>query len=321
MNFVKKPLFEQLGDHPSVHCATLTEQPDGILRAAWFGGSYEMADDVVLLTATLAPGATQWSQPETLVEIPGHSLGQPVFLNHPNGELWLFFNIIMDSHWRSAQPHVQRSTDGGKTWGPYKQLMDYPGLMFRSKPLILPGRIIVPAYDENTWQSRMMISDDVGQTWRLAEPVTSPRGNIHACLVQRDDGSLLAYLRTGGKGTGGVLWRTVSHDAGDTWAAPEPTLLPNPNAGIDLIRLQSGTLLLAYNHSDEHRTPLCLAWADDDEDWHVPVNIEHGEGEFSYPTLLQATDGQIHMVYTYQREHIEYARFSESWVKGEAAGD
>lgn len=271
-----------------------------------------MARDVVLLESRLAPGSDVWSQPEILVEVPGRSLGQPLYLTHPNGELWFFFDIIMEDHWTSAQPYWQRSSDNGQTWEPHQQFMDYPGLMFRSKPFLLPGRLIIPAYDERTWQSRMLISDDDGQNWRLTDPISTPQGNIHACLVQLDNSNLLAYLRNGRKG--GVIWRTESSDGGDSWREPEPTTLPNPNAGIDLIKLNSGKLLLAYNHSDQLRTPLGLAWADEDEQWSAPIKLEDTPGEFSYPTLLQTRDGQVHLVYTHQREHIRYARFTEDWI-------
>ena len=316
--FHTAPLFEQMPDRPSVHCATLTQLPDNTLLSAWFAGSREMAQDVVLMMARLAPGSYSWSAPEVLVEVPGRSLGQPVFLLHPtNGELWFFFNVIMHNHWMSAQPYWMRSTDGGHTWDKPQHLMDYPGLMFRSKPFLLPGRIILPAYDEVTWQSRMLISDDEGQSWRLTEPLSTPLGNIHPCLVQRSDGSLLAYLRTGGKTSDGVIWRTESHDNGDTWSNPTATPLSNPNAGIDLIRLTSGALLLAYNPVSTGRTPLCVAWSNEDETWPRQQTLQDAPGEFSYPTLLQSADGRIHMVYTYRREHIQYARFDEAWVQGE----
>jgi predicted neuraminidase len=192
-------------------------------------------------------------------------------------------------------------------------LLDHPGLMFRSHPLLLPGRIIVPMYDENTWQSRMLISDDDGRSWRLTEPIVSPAGNIHPCLVELSDGWLLAYLRTGG--AGGFIWRTESSDGGDTWSPPTPTTLPNPNSGIDLLRLHSGHLLLAFNNSQTRRTPLCVALAGEDERWDWVQTLEDGPGEFSYPAMIQTDDGRIHMVYTYQRQHIHYATFTEDWVR------
>jgi predicted neuraminidase len=184
--------------------------------------------------------------------------------------------------------------------------------MFRSRPLVLSQRIILPVYDENTWESRMLISDDDGRSWRLTDPIVSPEGNIHACLVQLADARLLAYLRTGGQG--GFIWRAESSDQGETWSTPTPTALPNPNSGIDLLRLQSGRLLLTFNNSRTLRTPLNLALAEEDEHWGSIQTIEDGPGEFSYPTLAQTDDGQIHMVYTYQREHIQHACFTEAWL-------
>ncbi len=331
-----RPIFTQLADRPLAHCATLCALPGGRLLAAWFGGTFETAPDVAILSAYRTPENAEWSAPAVIADHPGHALGQPVFLTRPDGELWLFFDVVMETSavqampfnalpplagWTSAQPFVQRSRDGGHTWDAATQLLDYPGLMFRSRPVLLPGRIILPVYDEKTWQSRMLISDDDGRSWRLTDPLTTPHGNIHPCVVELSDGRLLAYLRTGGEG--GVIWRTESHDRGDTWAQPAQTAIPNPNSGIDLLRLQSGRLLLAFNNSDRQRTPLCVALGGEDENWQWIRVLEDGEGEFSYPTLLQTDDGDIHMVYTYRRAHIHYARFDETWlleseVNGEA---
>ncbi|MBS1252078.1 MAG: Sialidase [Anaerolineales bacterium] len=333
--FSKGPIFQQLSDRPMAHCATLTELPDGSLLAAWFGGSFETAPDVVILASEYDPVRGDWSPPRLIAEVPGHSLGQPVFLVRPDGELWLFFVVIMGggeapsppasssrnlmpplADWTSAQPHWQRSLDGGRTWESPEQLMDYAGLMFRSRPLILPDRIILPVYDENTWESRMLISDDDGRSWRLTEPIVTSPGNIHPCLAPLSDGRLLAYLRTGGEG--GFIWRTESADGGETWATPRPTSLVNPNSGLDLLRLQSGRLVLAFNNSDRYRTPLCVALAEEDEVWQWWRTLEDEHAEFSYPTLLQTEDGTIHIVYTYKREHIHHAYFTAEWLrKGE----
>lgn len=311
---ISRPLHPPLPQQPSVHCATLCQLPNGTLLAAWFGGTYELATDVVILGARLEPGAQDWSAPEVLVAVPGHSLGQPVFLPLAEGRLRLFCNVVPPGErWTSAQPHYQDSGDGGRRWGPLQALMDYPGLMFRSKPLHLPGRILLPAYDERQWCSRMLISEDGGEHWRLGEPIISPPGNIHACLVELDEGRVLAYLRCGGKG--GVIWRTESLDAGESWAAPQPTSIPNPNSGLDLIRLKSGDMLLACNPVAQGRTPLSLLLASPDEDWGVPHALEEGPGEYSYPTLLQARDGTIHLVYTWRREHIRHLSFSEAWLR------
>lgn len=311
---VSMPVFDRMYERPFAHCATLTDIGGGELMTAWMGGYYETSPNVALLACNLAAGSDSWSKPRVIADIPDHSLGQPVLLPRPNGELWLFFVVIMATDWTSVQPYLQKSRDGGVTWEAPVQLFDYPGLMFRSRALVTGSRIIVPAYDENTWQSRMMISDDDGATWRLSTPLASPSGNIHPCVVQRGDGSLLCYLRTGGKG--GVIWRTTSSDGGDSWAELTPTMLPNPNSGIDLLRQTNGNLVLAFNNSDTLRTPLCLSLSGEDERWDCIQPIETDNGEFSYPTLAQRADGTLHLVYTYKREHIHYVQFDEDWLRG-----
>ena len=311
---ISRPLHPPLPRQPSVHCATLCELPDGTLLAAWFGGTRELATDVVVLGARLEAGSAAWSAPQALVAVPGQALGQPVFLPLADGRLRLFCNVVPPGgRWTSAQPHFQDSADGSHSWGPLQALMDYPGLMFRSKPLLLPGRILLPAYDEREWCSRMLISEDGGEHWRLGEPIVSPPGNIHACLVALDDGRALAYLRPGGQG--GFLWRAESRDAGESWTSPQPTSIPNPNSGLDLIRLGSGDLLLACNPVARGRTPLALLLASPDENWGGPLLLEEGAGEYSYPTLLQTRDGMIHLVHTWRRERIQHVRFSENWLR------
>lgn len=317
-------------DYPMAHCATLVTQADGALRSAWYAGSREGAADVAIFSAVFQGG--RWSEPRVIAQAAGHSVGQPVFLPRSDGELWLFLVIIdglesrsrlhratdsisLVSGWRRAQPFCQRSRDGGQTWEAPQQILDYPGLMFRSHPLIRSDRIILPVYDENTWQSRMLVSSDDGLTWRLTEPISTATGNIQPCLAPISNGRILAYLRTGGKG--GWIWRATSSDGGDTWEAPSPTRLPNPNSGIDLLRLHSGRLALAYNPSASQRTPLWVTIADEDERWQPARVLEQGRGEFSYPALCQTPDRTIHLVYTYKRQYIQHAWFSESWLLGE----
>lgn len=311
---LKTPIFERLSERPFAHCATLIDLGEAGLMTAWMGGAYETAPDVAILASRLMPGQDRWTAPQVIAEVAGHSLGQPVFLQRPEGELWLFYVVIMQQDWTSAIPYLKKSSDGGASWSEPEQLFDHPGLMLRSRALVLPGRILVPAYDENTWQSRMIVSEDDGRTWRLTAPMISPNGNIHPTLVRLSDGRLLAYLRTGGKG--GVIWRSESTDAGETWSQLTPTDLPNPNSGLDLLRLQSGRLALAFNNTPRLRTPLSLALSEEDERWPWLQIIEDAYAEISYPTLAQTQDGLLHLVYTYRRETIYYVRCTEEWLMG-----
>lgn len=326
---VKEPVFKQIPDRPMAHCATLELMPDGAMMTAWFGGTYETSKDMAILAARRELGSKSWSVPRVISGIPDRALGQPVFLPRPDGNVWLFFVVVTEPEppphaprydmlpppraWYSAQPYFQISRDYGCTWENPVQLLDYPGLMFRSRPLILPNRILLPVYDERSLESRMLISDDDGDSWWLTDPIVTPHGNIHASLVQLSDGRILAYLRP--CSSGGYIWSTQSLDNGETWSEPKATSLPNPNSGICLLRLNSGRLVLAYNNSKNSRTPLSIASMKEDERWESLQTLEEGKGEFSYPTMIQTDDDKIHIVYTYQRKHIHYACFTEDWLE------
>ena len=46
------------------------------------------------------------------------------------------------------------------------------------------------------------------------------------------------------------------------------------------------------------------------------TGIAGAGAEFSYPALLQARDGRIHLAYTWRRQGIKHAVFNEAWLDG-----
>ncbi len=318
-HFLTQPIFSPDMAPPMSHCATLIALPGGELLAAWFTGAFETAPDQFIAVARRSPGAEVWSQPIPAVDTPGQADGQPVFLLDGQGVLWLYFVTLSGPDWTSAHMRRRPSLDLGRTWGPVEELPLPPGMMFRSRPLNFafqgePERWLFPVYDEVIWRSTMLISEDDGASWRRTGFIETPNGNIHPCVAPLADGRLLAFLRPGGQG--GVIWRTVSQDRGESWALPVPTPLPNPNSGLDLLATEQGSLLLAFNNSRRRRTPLCVALSDDQgASWpHLRV-LEDGEGEFSYPTVIQGADGIFHAVYTWRRRTIQYVQFDEAWLR------
>jgi predicted neuraminidase len=74
----------------------------------------------------------------------------------------------------------------------------------------------------------------------------------------------------------------------------------------DAVGLRDGRIVLVYNHTEKGRSPLNLAVSKDGENWTPVVTLESEPGEFSYPAIIQGSDGNLHITYTWNRKKIRY---------------
>ena len=51
---------------------------------------------------------------------------------------------------------------------------------------------------------------------------------------------------------------------------------------------------------------LNLAISEDGKKWAPVMTLERQEGEYSYPAIIQAKDGLVHITYTYRRLSVKY---------------
>jgi predicted neuraminidase len=75
---------------------------------------------------------------------------------------------------------------------------------------------------------------------------------------------------------------------------------------------------MACNPISGHRNQLALLRSTDQgETWNLVRVIEQSRDdrdEFSYPALLQDRTGMIHLLYTWKRQGIRHARFTQAWL-------
>jgi len=119
----------------------------------------------------------------------------------------------------------------------------------------------------------------------------------------------------------GVIAQAWSDDGGRSWGPVTATNLPNPNSGTDAITLGDGRQLLVYNHTTRRggfpsgRNMLNVAVSDDGETWHAALTLERAKGEYSYPAVIQAADGRVHITYTWRRQSVKHVVIDPAKLK------
>ena len=234
---------------------------------------------------------------------------------------------VVEPRWREATgPHAEYlKTILDRAADKYFSRM---GWMTRVHPLELPsGRILVPLYSDGYDFSLIAISDDRGVTWTTSEPMVS-HGGVQPTLVRRKNGTIVAYMRDNGPPPKRVLM-TESRDDGVTWSPVIDTDIPNSGTGLEVIALRDGMWAMVNNDTEVGRYSLSVTLSNDEgKSWKWKRHLEldnrgRGAGSFHYPSMIQASDGSLHVSYSYflnhlpegaPRKSIKHARFNAAWV-------
>lgn len=290
---------------PQCHASTLAETPDGIV-AAWFGGTRERHPDVGIWASRHQSGS--WTEPVEIATGESDSgrypCWNPVLFQPRAGPLLLFYKAgPSPSTWWGL---LRTSGDGGTTWSGARRLPQ--GLLgpIKNKPIQLAdGTLLCPSSTEHDgWRIHFERTADLGGSWEKTGAVNDVRSiaAIQPSILTLRDGNLLALCRT----RQGKIGATESSDGGRSWGNMFLTELPNPNSGVDAVTLSDGRHLLVYNHSPRSRSPLNVAVSPDGKKWNAALVLESEPGEYSYPAVIQAKDGLVHITYTWRRVRIRH---------------
>ena len=310
---VKTEFVFERAPHAQCHASTIAAT-DGGLVAAWFGGTREKDPDVGIWLAR--DDGSGWSAPvevangvqDTTTRYPTWN---PVLFQPADGPLLLFYKAGPDpvSWWGM----LMTSDDGGRTWSPPRRLPEGVIGPVKNKPVQLAnGDLLAPSSTEHDgWRVHFDRTDDLGETWTQIGPIDDGEGfdAIQPSILQHGDGRLQVLCRS----KSGRIVESWSDDGGWTWSPLAATSLPNPNSGTDAVTLEDGRHLLVYNPTTVPegewggpRSPLGVAVSDDGEHWQAAFVLEDEPGEYSYPAVIQTSDGLVHVTYTWRRERIKH---------------
>ena len=322
------------------HAATLLPLSDDRILLAWFGGTRESHGDVAIWAATRTerPSTSEqhsaltdtasWSTPRQIAKVTEEAHWNPVLFSLGEDRGIALHFKVGDSirRWRTYQ---QQSLDGGLTWSDAKELVpgDRGGRgAVRCKPILLQGGDWLAGASLERWRQWSAFFDrskSGTSDWHATKPVQTDRkefqgkGLIQPTLWESQPGHVHALFRS----TAGYVYRSDSDDDGHHWSVARPTSVPNNNSGIDVARLNDGTLALACNPVPGNwapRTPLSILFSrDNGESWPERIDIETEPGEFSYPALLRHRDG-LALAYTWNRRRIAFAEIPKASLPGAA---
>ncbi len=301
---------------PQCHASTIAKS-NGHLVAAWFGGTREKNKDVGIWVSRKEGDA--WTKPVEVangVQPDGTRwpCWNPVLFQPKDGPLMLFYKVGPDP--RTWWGLVMTSDDGGATWSTPRRLPDGIYGPIKNKPVQLAdGRILGPTSTEHDgWKVQIEESSDLGKTWTSSGSLNDgvKIGAIQPSILIHGDGVLQLLCRT----QNGFVSECWSTDNGASWSEMTLTSLPNPNSGIDAVTLADGRHLLVYNPTGGDwgdRVPLTVAISSDGKSWKDVFELESvtdpktaKDEEYSYPSVIQADDGLVHIVYTWNRKTVKH---------------
>ncbi|TVY11165.1 exo-alpha-sialidase [Paenibacillus cremeus] len=95
------------------HGSTMVELHDGTLLAVWFSGDGERDGNITkLVGARSKDGGSTWTAPFTVYDTLDFPDNNPVLFVDSQYRLWLFYNVIYNGQWVSAQPKYMYSDLG-----------------------------------------------------------------------------------------------------------------------------------------------------------------------------------------------------------------
>ena len=182
--------------------------------------------------------------------------------------------------------------------------------------ILVPLSYFAPERTDGQLVSRVVYSDDGGETWAISNDCAVGGGGsffesgaVEPVVVQFASGMIWMVIRT----VTGYFWESFSND-GSIWTPPQQTRIVSANAPAGVLRLADGRIVLFWNNlygepmkesgASYARQILFGAISENEgQTWSAPRPVaqrnpdEPFRTQTTYPFLCQASDGAVVLIY------------------------
>jgi predicted neuraminidase len=303
----------------ATHAASLVELSDGRIRAFWFAGSREGAEDVEIRSAVFDPAKSLWGAEQSIANREGtqHSLlryvkklGNPVAQRSPDGTLWLFYVTVSLGGWAGSSITAITSKDDGVTWSTARRLITSPFInistLVKGTPFLYgDGSMGLPVYHEFIGKFGELLRIDSRGAIIDKQRLSSGKSTLQPVMLIKNSQQALALMRRSGASPKRVI-ATATKDAGQHWSLPMKTALANPDAAISGVVLPGGRILVVLNNIEDGRDALSLVVsADNGATWQTVYQLEDQRSQFA---------GQSNNLASYLQSAAESAKATDASI-------
>lgn len=293
--------------------------PDNVLWLMYTAQKSGNQDTAIVRFRQSQDLGKSWGEIGTLLGEPGTFIRQPVTVL-ANGD-WLlpvfYCRTQPGEKWvgNNDDSAVKISSDKGKTWRDVA-VPESTGCVHMNITPLRDGSLLAlyrSRWADFIYQSR---SVDGGNSWSAPQPTALPNNNSSIQVTTLANGHLAL-----------VFNHLSAADASERRAS----LYDEIEDEDDDVRVEATAETGARTAFwGAPRAPMTLAISEDGgRSWPYRRNLETGDGycmtnnsqqklnrEFSYPSIKQGLNGELHIAFTYYRQAIKYVCVEESWVKG-----
>jgi predicted neuraminidase len=287
--------------------------PDGALWLLWTAQVAGHQDTAVIRKRVSRDGGASWGPIGTLIDRPGLFIRQPIVVAADGAWLlpaWLCPTPPAGA-WRGDEDTslVLVSDDAGRSWTPHP-VPDSTGAVHMNILPLRDGSLL--ALYRSRWADRIHASRSAdGRAWSAPAPTELPNNNssIQATVLANGDVAL-AY----------------NHASAEQATARRLSLYDD--IGGELPAEAAPGARTAFWGAP--RAPMTIAISrDGGRSWPHRRDVDTGDGycltnnskdrlnrEMSYPSLIQAPDGALHLAFTWWRQAIKHVRLDAAWIAG-----